>query len=54
MIDADTGLAAAVALIRKERTQLAIVTDGEREVGVITLEDVLPGLMPSAMLKAGD
>ncbi|AQP50989.1 CNNM domain-containing protein [Tessaracoccus flavescens] len=52
VVSADLGLATAVATIRQERTQLAIVTDGEREIGVLTFADVLPGLMPSAMLKA--
>lgn len=50
MVTADTGLATAVAALRQERTQLAIVTDGDLELGVLTFEDVLPGLMPSAML----
>lgn len=50
-LPADTGLAAALATIRAERTQLAIVTDAGVELGVLTFEDVLPGLMPSALLK---
>lgn len=49
-LPADTGLATALATIRRERTQLAIVVDGDHELGVLTFEDVLPGLMPSAML----
>ncbi|QXT62706.1 CNNM domain-containing protein [Tessaracoccus palaemonis] len=49
-LPADTGLASALATIRAERTQLAIVTDGDVELGVLTFEDVLPGLMPSALL----
>lgn len=52
IVQADTGLATAVAMIRQERTQLAVVADGERELGVLTFEDVLPSLMPSAMLEA--
>ena len=44
-----TGLPTALTRIRQARTQLAVVTDGDKEVGVITLEDVLPGLMPSAL-----
>ena len=47
---ADKGLAAALAEIRQARTQIAMVTDGGREIGVITLADVLPGLMPSAIV----
>ena len=47
---ADTGLAAALTRIRQARTQLAIVTDGDTELGVLTLADILPGLMPSAMV----
>ena len=50
-LPADTGVAAAMATIRRERTQLAIVVDGDRELGVLTFEDVLPGLMPSALLR---
>ena len=49
-LPADTGVAAGMAIIRRERTQLAIVVDGDRELGVLTFEDVLPGLMPSALL----
>lgn len=50
VLPADTGLSAAVAALRKERTQLAIVTDGGEEIGVLTFEDILPGLMPAALL----
>ncbi len=46
-----TGLATALTRIRQARTQLAVVTDTDREVGVITLEDVLPGLMPAAIVE---
>lgn len=49
-LGADTGLAAALARIRQERTQLAIVVDGDAELGVLTLSDILPGLMPSAIV----
>ncbi|MFT3888467.1 MAG: hemolysin family protein [Arachnia sp.] len=51
LLASDTGVAAAMATIRRERTQLAIVVDGDRELGVLTFEDVLPGLMPSALLR---
>ncbi|QIK73809.1 HlyC/CorC family transporter [Propioniciclava coleopterorum] len=51
-VAADTGLAAAVATIRQARTQLAVVTEDGREVGVLTFADVLPSLMPAAMLVA--
>ena len=47
----DTHLAEALKRIRQARTQLAIVTRGEAELGVITLEDVLPALMPTAILE---
>ncbi len=30
------------------------VTEGEREIGVLTFEDVLPGLMPAQMLTPSD
>ncbi|AQP49366.1 hypothetical protein BW730_13040 [Tessaracoccus aquimaris] len=52
VVSADMGLGTAVSMIRQERTQLAIVVDEDREVGVLTFEDVLPSLMPSAMLRA--
>ena len=39
--------------IRQARTQIAVITDGGRELGVITLADVLPGLMPSAIVDSG-
>lgn len=51
---AGTGLATALKRIRDARTQLAVVTDGDRELGVITLEDVLPALMPTAIVESGD
>ena len=51
VLPADTLVAAAVAAIRQARTQLAIVVDGDEEIGVLTFEDVLPGLMPAAMLS---
>ena len=50
VLDADTRLATALGRMRQERAQLAIVTRGDREVGVLTLEDILPGLMPSALV----
>lgn len=52
LLPSDTPVAAAVSAIRQARTQLAIVVDGDREVGVLTFEDVLPELMPDAMLEA--
>ncbi|SHI80517.1 Hemolysin, contains CBS domains [Tessaracoccus bendigoensis DSM 12906] len=50
LLTVETGLSVAVATVRKARTQLAVVTDGENEIGIITFEDVLPSLMPSAIL----
>ena len=47
----DTHLAEALKRIRQARTQLAIVTRDDAELGVITLEDVLPALMPTAILE---
>ena len=47
----DTHLAEALKRIRQARTQLAIATRGDVELGVITLEDVLPALMPTAILE---
>ncbi|MFV0428227.1 MAG: CNNM domain-containing protein [Arachnia sp.] len=49
-LPADTALAAALGTIRQQRTQLAVVTHGAAEVGVVTLDDVLPRLMPSALI----
>ncbi len=50
-VDANTGLATAMRELREAHTQLAVVTDGETELGVVTLADVLPGLMPSAIVE---
>lgn len=52
LLPADTGLATALNSLRLARTQIAIVTDGERELGIVTLSDVLPGLMPTAIVGA--
>ena len=49
---ADTGLATALNQLRQARTQIAVVTDADTELGVITLSDVLPGLMPTAIIDA--
>lgn len=53
LLPADHGLAAALADIRQARTQIAVITDQGREIGVITLADVLPGLMPSGIVDTG-
>ena len=50
-VEANTGLATAMRELREAHTQLAVVTDGETEIGVVTLADVLPGLMPSAIVE---
>lgn len=50
---ADAGLATALSALRGERTQLGIVVDGDLELGVLTFEDVLPGLTPHALLHEG-
>lgn len=49
-VTAETSIAAAVTAMRQARTQIAVVTDADTEVGVLTIEDVLPSLMPDAML----
>ena len=53
-VAADAPLTTALARLPQAHAQLAIVTDGGREVGVLSLEDVLPGLMPSAFVGAPD
>ncbi len=50
LLSIDTPLATALAAIRQQRTQLAVVADGETEVGVVTLDDILPRLMPSEVV----
>ena len=52
LLPADTGLATALNQLRQARTQIAVVTDADTELGVITLSDVLPGLMPTAIIDA--
>ena len=32
---------------------VGVVADGDRELGVVTLADILPGLMPDSILDAG-
>lgn len=49
-VAADTGLAKAMRDLREAHAQLAVITEGDDELGVVTLADVLPGLMPSAIV----
>lgn len=51
ILSADMGLAAALTELRTARTQIAVVADEGREIGVVTLADVLPGLMPSQIVE---
>lgn len=51
IVSADAGLATALADFRQARTQIAVIVDGDREIGVVTLADVLPGLMPSEIVE---
>lgn len=53
IVDAATGLTTVLTRLRQGRTQLAVVADGDRERGVVTLEDILPGLMPDSIVDAG-
>lgn len=53
VVDAATGLTTVLTRLRQGRTQLAVVADGDREWGVVTLEDILPGLMPDSIVDAG-
>ncbi|WP_232548230.1 CNNM domain-containing protein [Propioniciclava soli] len=53
VVDAGAGLTAVLAELRRHRTQLAVVTESGAEVGVLSLSDILPGLMPSAMVESG-
>ncbi|WP_218975412.1 hemolysin family protein [Tessaracoccus massiliensis] len=50
ILPADTGLATALNQLRQARTQIAVVAEGGRELGIVTLSDVLPGLMPTAIV----
>jgi CBS domain containing-hemolysin-like protein len=45
-LDADTTLHAALATMRQTRTHLALVTDKDENLGVVTLDDVLRQLLP--------
>jgi CBS domain containing-hemolysin-like protein len=47
-LSADTTVYAALTAMRETRTHLAVVTDGEAILGVITLADVLRRLFPQA------
>lgn len=47
LIDADTAVYTAVAGMRESSNQLALVTDRERVVGVVTLADLLGRLFPT-------
>ncbi|GAA4893340.1 hemolysin family protein [Tessaracoccus lubricantis] len=50
----DSGVATALSQLNQARTQIAVVTDGERELGIVTLNDVLPGLMPTGIVESVD
>lgn len=47
LIGADTAVYVAVSAMRETGTQLALVTDGGRVVGVVTLADLLARLFPT-------
>lgn len=49
-LDADTTLHAALATMRQSRTHLALVTDSDQNLGVITLADVLRQLLPQSLV----
>lgn len=53
-LPADTGVATALNKLRLARTQIAVVTDGDLEIGIVTLSDVLPGLMPTGIVQSVD
>ncbi|GIG24840.1 hemolysin family protein [Cellulomonas denverensis] len=46
-LSADTPVAAALTRMREERQHLALVRDGDRTLGVVTLADVLARLFPA-------
>ena len=52
-IDAQTPLPATLTQMRQTRTQLAVITRDGVEVGVLSLDDILPLLMPSALVGQG-
>ncbi|GAB47321.1 CNNM domain-containing protein [Mobilicoccus pelagius] len=47
-LEAGMPLYEAMALMREQRKQLAVVRQGARQIGVVTLSDILPGLLPPA------
>ena len=47
-LDSAMPLYEAMALMREQRKQLAVVRQGGRQIGVVTLSDILPGLLPPA------
>lgn len=53
VVEASSGLTTVLTRLRQGRTQLAVVADGDRELGVVTLEDIMPGLMPDTIVDAG-
>ncbi|MDN5570361.1 MAG: hemolysin family protein [Propionibacteriaceae bacterium] len=53
VVDIADNLTGVLAALRRGRTQLAVVMDSGAEVGVLTLDDILPGVMPSAMVESG-
>lgn len=53
-MEATTPLHEAVGAMREGHRQLAVITSGATQVGVVTLSDILPGLMPPAAVSADD
>ncbi|GMA38717.1 hemolysin family protein [Mobilicoccus caccae] len=47
-LEATTPLHEAFAAMREGRRQLAVVRQGAEQIGVVTLSDILPGLLPPA------
>lgn len=52
-LDAGTTVHAALAVMRQTRNHLALVTDHDRAVGVVTLADVLNQLLPQRQSQSG-
>lgn len=47
-LEAGMPLYEAMALMREQHKQLAVVSRGAQQIGVVTLSDILPGLLPKA------
>lgn len=52
-LETSTPVYVALAKMRETSSHLALVVDGDRTIGVVTLSDVLSRLLPTAVMSAG-